>query len=53
MRKILSFTALALGLAFAAPALAQNVVPEITIFKNPQCQLSGEKRFRGNGQTDA
>jgi len=37
MRKILSFATLAFGLAFAAPALAQNGVPEITIFKNPQC----------------
>ena len=60
MRKIIIVCGPCLGLAFAAPALAQNAVPEITIFKNPAmrllrelCRLSGEKRFRGDGQTDA
>ena len=37
MRKLLSFATLALGLAFAAPALSQDAAPKITILKSPQC----------------
>ena len=37
MRYLLSIAAVALGLSFGVPALSQSTVPEITIFKNPQC----------------
>lgn len=37
MRKLFSLAALAIGLAVAAPAAAQDSMPKITIYKNPQC----------------
>jgi hypothetical protein len=37
MRKLLTFVAIAVILAFATPLAAQNSTPNITIYKNPQC----------------